>query len=440
MPDLEEIRSTLRAQGQEHLLRFYDALTEPQQSTLLAQLAAVPWGKLPEWIERFVRKPLPPEVPEKITPPPIVPARPRDDDEARRQDGARRRGRDLVAAGKVAAFVVAGGQGTRLGYEGPKGCLEATPVAHKPLFQVFAEQIRAAARRAGTTIPWYVMTSSTNDVATRAFFREHQFFGLDEADVFLLTQGTLPAISLDGKLLLAGPGQLAVSPDGHGGSLDALRASGALEDMRRRGIELISYFQVDNPLTHCIDPLFLGLHDEAGAQMSAKAVAKRDPLEKLGNFCMVDGRVRIIEYSDLPEELARATTDDGHLLFRAGSIAIHVLSLDFVEALTAEGAELPLHRALKKVPHLDEAGRTVQPDEPNAVKLERFVFDALPRAERSVILETERDEEFSPVKNADGPDSLATSLHDQVRRAAMWLEEAGVAVPRDANGQIAAAI
>ena len=311
MPDLDEIRSTLVAHDQEHLLAFHDTLAAPQQATLLEQLAAVPWDRLDEWIERFVRQPAPPEVPQQITPPPIVPARPRDDAEAARHEAARQRGRELVAAGKVAAFVVAGGQGTRLGYEGPKGCLEATPVAHKPLFQVFAEQIRAAARREGATIPWYIMTSPTNDVATRAFFREHQFFGLDEADVFFLTQGTLPAISLDGKLLLAGPGQLAVSPDGHGGSLDALRASGALDDMRRRGIEQISYFQVDNPLTHCIDPLFLGMHAEVEAQMSAKAVAKRDPLEKLGNFCMVDGRVRIIEYSDLPEELARATTDDG---------------------------------------------------------------------------------------------------------------------------------
>jgi UDP-N-acetylglucosamine/UDP-N-acetylgalactosamine diphosphorylase len=213
----------------------------------------------------------------------------------------------LLQAGKVAAFVVAGGQGTRLGHPGPKGCLEATPVTKKPLFQVFAEQILAAGRRAGTPVPWYVMTSPANDVATKAFFRQHDYFGLAEGDVFFLTQGTMPAIGLDGKLILSAPGSLALSPDGHGGSLKALRNSGALADMARRGVELISYFQVDNPLVRCVDPLMLGLHAVEGAEMSAKCLPKREPLEKLGNFCVVDGKVTVIEYSDLPDELAHAT-------------------------------------------------------------------------------------------------------------------------------------
>jgi UDP-N-acetylglucosamine/UDP-N-acetylgalactosamine diphosphorylase len=255
-------------------------------------------------------------------------------------------------------------------------------------------------------------------------------------------QGTLPAIEFDGKLLLARKYRLAVSPDGHGGCLTALRKNGALDDMASRGVEQISYFQVDNPIVRCLDPLFLGLHDLAGAEMSAKALPKNNPLEKLGNFCVVDGKVLVIEYSDLPEDLARSCLPDGRLKFSAGSIAIHLFRRDFVQRLTDGGrCLLPFHRADKKVPYVDPAtGEMVSPTEPNAVKLEMFVFDALPLAEKTMLLETRREEEFSPIKNMEGVDSLATSLHDQVRRWATWLEAAGVNVPRDADGHIAAAI
>ncbi|MCD6303860.1 MAG: UTP--glucose-1-phosphate uridylyltransferase [Planctomycetes bacterium] len=440
MTDLQSMQRTLAEHGQEHLLRFYEELPAPRQQALLKQLASIDFERLDEYIQRYVLSRPELEVPSEILPPPIFPARPtgREADEA---DAARKRGEQLLSEGKVAAFVVAGGQGTRLGFDGPKGCLEVTPVTHKPLFQVFAEQILAAARRYKVTIPWYVMTSPVNDVDSRAFFRRHNYFGLNPKDVFFLVQGMMPAVGLDGKCLLAEKDELAMSPDGHGGCLPALRVSGALEDMTRRGVEYISYFQVDNPLVHCIDPLFIGLHAMRGAEMSAKCLPKRDPMEKLGNFCVADGKVMIIEYSDMPEELARATTSDGRLLFGAGSIAIHVISRSFVERLTADGeCSLPVHRAEKKVAYVDDDGRRVEPAEPNAVKLERFVFDALPLAEECVILETDRHEEFSPVKNADGEDSLTTCLHDQVRRAATWLEAAGIKVPRDADGQVAAAI
>jgi len=440
MGPLASIRKELESHGQQHLLRFYEELAEPQRESLLEQLAAIDFAGLDDLVNRYVFQCPKVSVPTDIQPPQIVPCRPTGPlaDECAQ---AFRHGEELLAAGKVAALVVAGGQGTRLGYDGPKGCFQITPVRRKPLFCALAEQIRAAARRAGTAIALYVMTSPTNDAATRAFFREHDYFGLDDRDVFFLAQGTLPAIGYDGKCLLADKGRLAVSPDGHGGSLPALRKSGALDDMARRGVELISYFQVDNPLVRCLDPLFLGLHDLRGAEMSAKCLPKRDPMEKLGNFCLVDGRVTVIEYSDLPEELARATTDDGRLRFSAGSIAIHVLSRAFVERLTSDGrCSLPLHRADKVVPYVDESGTPVKPDQPNAVKLEMFVFDAMPLARQAAILETERAEEFSPVKNASGEDSVTTCLHDQVRRAASWLEDAGISVPRDADGQIAAAI
>jgi len=441
MAEFDSISRRLEAHGQGHLLRFYDQLSSAQQTALLEQLDAINLDQVDELIAKCVfGRPAAP-VAERIQPPEIISPTAADPAVGQLCTRAVKRGKRLISRGKVAAFVVAGGQGTRLNCQGPKGCLKATPVAHKPLFQVLAEQILAAARRAKVTIPWYVMTSPMNDVPTRAYFRQYDFFGLDSKDVFFVVQGTMPAIGFDGKLLLADKATVAVNPNGHGGSLLALRQSGALDDMAERGIELISYFQVDNPLVRCIDPLFIGLHDLRRAEMSAKVLPKRDPMEKLGNVCIVDGKTTVIEYSDMPEDLARTCTADGHLRFSAGSIAVHILSRSFVERLTEGGkGGLPFHRAEKVVPYVDEGGRLVNPQKPNAVKLEMFVFDALPLAERTVILETSRSEEFSPIKNSTGLDSLATSLHDQVRRAASWLERAGVKVPRDADGQVAAAI
>ena len=439
MTGVAAIRKQLDSHGQSHLLGFYDQLDVSQQAALVEQIEGIDFDQLDELISDYILKRPQLQIGERIEPAPVVSARSSGPVEI---EGARRRGRELIAAGKVAAFVVAGGQGTRLGYKGPKGCLEATPVAHKSLFQVFAEQIFATGRGVGGSIPWYVMTSPENDTAVRAFFRAHHYFGLPEQDVFFLVQDTMPAISFNGKVLLESKDQLALSPNGHGGCISALHSSGALDDMASRDVELISYFHVDNPLVRCIDPLFLGLHDLQAAQMSAKSLPKRDPFEPLGNLCLVDGKVTVIEYSDMPQEVATGTTEDGHLHFSAGSIGVHVLSRSFVQQLTADDRRrcLPYHRADKCVPFVDERGEVINPAEPNAVKLEMFVFDALPLADKTVLLETERSEEFSPIKNTSGQDSLPTSLHDQIRRAATWLEAAGVSVPRDADGQAAAAI
>jgi len=237
----------------------------------------------------------------------------------------------------------------------------------------------------------------------------------------------MPAFAPDGQLLMGARDSLALSPDGHGGSLRALGKSGALADMRRRGVEHLSYFQVDNPLVHCIDELFLGLHDLTGSEMSSKTIPKAGPLEKVGNFVIGDGRLQVIEYSDLPEALARQTNPDSSLRFNAGSIAIHALRVSFIERLTGGGKLLlPWHRALKKVPCVDDAGNLVKPQHPNAVKLEQFVFDAIPLARHAIVYATERAEEFSPVKNAEGVDSPATCRRDQLRRAVRWLRQAGV--------------
>jgi len=346
-------------------------------------------------------------------------------------------GAEALRAGRIAAFTVAGGQGTRLGFDGPKGTFPVTPVKRKPLFQVFAEKILAAGRRHGRPLPWFIMTSHANHAATEAFFAEHRWFGLDRARVHFFRQGRMPAVDFEGRILLESPGGIAMSPDGHGGSLRALHRSGALDVMRSEGVGTISYFQVDNPLVRCIDPAFLGWHRTHGAEMSAKMVPKAYPEEKLGHFCRQRGRLVVIEYSDLPVAMQREVDPaTGRLRYLAGSIAIHVLDREFVRRLAEAGggAALPFHRADKKVATVDAAGRPVKPAQPNGVKFEMFVFDALPFARRPLVIETDRADDFSPVKNAEGVDSPRTAREDQLRQFARWLRSVGAAVEVDATG------
>ena len=427
--DITPLRNRLHQAGQEHLLRFYDQLDDAAKKFLVSQLESLDLKSLSELAETYVKKKPIVGLPKEIKP---VEVYPRIADASRKDlyAKARRRGDDLIKTGKIAAFVVAGGQGTRLGYDGPKGQYPVTPIQHKPLFQVFAEQLLAHQRLSGRPVPWYVMTSDVNDAPTRAFFQSQNFFGLNPSDVFFFQQGMMPAYAMDGKLLLGEKGALALSPDGHGGSLRALAKSGALADMRRRGVEHLSYFQVDNPLVQIVDAFFLGLHDLTGSEMSSKTVSKAHALERVGNFVIGDGKLQVIEYSDLPHELAKRTGPGGKPLFNAASIGIHALCVEFVEQLNSGGRlSLPWHRAEKKVPYVDEKGTSIKPEKPNAVKLEQFVFDAIPLAERAIVVETERGEEFSPVKNATGDDSPETCTRDQIRRAARWLKQAGVKIP-----------
>ncbi|AQQ72026.1 putative uridylyltransferase [Limihaloglobus sulfuriphilus] len=424
MLNFEQIQEKLSSINQQHLLKYWDELPQAGQQSFLAELSELDFESIPDWIQNYVTDNKQGQIPSDLKPAPYYPANPREADQARTL------GRRLISEGKVGAFVVAGGQGTRLGYDGPKGCYPVSPIRKKPLFQIFAENILAARRRYNAVIPWYIMTSPLNNDATVKFFEDNGWFGLGEETVFIFMQGTMPNFDFDGKILLADKGSLAKSPDGHGGSLKALHRSGASAHMAKFGVEYISYFQVDNPLIKIIDPLFIGLHALSNAEMSSKALKKREPLEKVGNFCLVDGRVTVIEYSDLPEDEAAAVNPDGSLRFELGSIAIHIINRSFVERLCQGGSfRLPLHRAVKKIPCLNENGELAEPAEENGVKLETFVFDALPLARRSIILETLREEEFAPVKNAQGKDSPEVTAKMLSERAARWISSAGVEVP-----------
>ena len=438
---LEHHRRRLAACGQDHLLRFWSRLDERQRAALLDDLDQVDLDRCLPLVDTLVRTRPAPVLPRRIEPAEILPAEP---DAARERLYARARevGARAVAEGRVAAFTVAGGQGTRLGFDGPKGAFPISVVRDAPLFQLFAEFLLGVERRYGRRPRWYIMTSPSNHAETLAFLERHAYFGLAADDVMLFSQAQMPAFLPDGRIALAEPHRVALSPDGHGGSLWALAGGGALRDMRERGIEHISYFQVDNPLVRPIDPLFIGLHIETGSEMSSKAVVKADDTERVGNFAVADGRLCVIEYSDLPDELARARTPAGQRLFDAGSIAVHLLSREFVERLTrpGSGVELPWHRADKRTQVVLDDGRSVTPSTPNVVKLEMFVFDAIPLARNPLVLYTRREEEFSPVKNADGVDSPATTRRDLNRRAARWFEHCNGTVPRDPAGEPAATI
>ena len=320
--DYTALRKQLVAAGQEQVLRFVDQLDHAGQAKLAAQLTALELPRVAELADSYVRNKPEIKLPTKMEPVNVYPREPGEKYEKLYAD-ARKTGEEMLRAGKIAAFLVAGGQGTRLGYDGPKGEYPVTPIKSKPLFMVFAEQLLNHERTYGRRVPWYVMTSDVNDAPTRAFFKKNAYFGYSPDDVIFFQQGMMPAFSMDGKMLLGDKDSLALSPDGHGGSLRALQRSGALADMRRRGVEHLSYFQVDNPMVYCIDPLFMGLHALTGSEMSSKTVPKVGPLEKVGNFVFADGTVQVIEYSDLPDSFAKQTNPDGSLRFNAGSIAIH---------------------------------------------------------------------------------------------------------------------
>lgn len=349
---------------------------------------------------------------------------------------ALRVGERAIGAGEVAVFVVAGGQATRLGVEAPKGTLGITPIKGKSIFEHHAEKIRAVSKRHGTRLPFYIMTSETNDAPTRELFDENECFGLSPSDVFFFKQEMMPALDLDGKLMLDEKGHIFTSPNGHGGSISSLKSSGALADMRARGVKHIFYFQVDNVLIRMADPVFLGHHIEKRAEMSAKVAPKRNPEEKVGVVCRVGTKTTVIEYSDLPDEHKHARNRDGSLKFSAGNLAIHVLDVGFVEWLNEKEHSLPFHIAEKTTPFLNDSGRLVKPRKKNGLKFEKFVFDALSRARATAILEVNREEEFAPIKNATGEDSPDTARHLMMEFYAKWLEAAGAHVPRDSDGRL----
>lgn len=432
-----ELIASFRDAGQGQVFAFFNELPAAAQNQLLEQAAEIDLAEIARLKTELIDQDAAAAVDLSDLAPAPFEALPAHGGDASAWAEALIAGEAALRAGRVAAFTVAGGQGTRLGYDGPKGTYPVTPVRQKTLFQVFAEKIAAAGRRYGCEIPWLIMTSHQNHAATEGFFQAHGYFGLSPELVHFFRQGRMPAVDGAGKIMLESKDSIAMSPDGHGGSLRALDRSGALDFLAARGVDTISYFQVDNPLVRFIDPTFIGWHLRRGSEMSSKMVPKAYAAEKVGHFCTQRGKVVVVEYSDLPMSLQQETdAASGALRYLAGSIAIHVLDREFVRRLARGGAGLamPFHRANKKIATIDAQGAPVKPSSPNGIKFEMFVFDALPFARNPVVIETLRANDFSPVKNAEGVDSPASCRDDQLRQFARWANANGAAVPVDATG------
>jgi UDP-N-acetylglucosamine/UDP-N-acetylgalactosamine diphosphorylase len=428
----ESLLQKLRQFRQEHVVADWERLAADGRRELVEGLEAIDFAELQSLYERRdVKDALPPI--DRIEP---LPRPPEDPSQV---EAFRTRGKQAFERGEVAFLVVAGGQGSRLGFEQAKGLFPIGPISGKTLFQIHAEKVVALERKYRRAIPFLVMTSPATDMETRAYFRDNQAFGLQDVRIF--QQGTMPALDLEtGRLLLEAPGKLFLSPNGHGGTLTGLAESKLIDALKRAGVRVVSYFQVDNPLTILADDVFLGQHLLNDAQASSKVIDKKHPTEKVGNLVLIDGRKGIIEYSDLPDELAHAKDEQGRPKLWAGNPAIHLFDVEFLDKVTSGADAIPWHVAKKKVPYMAPDGSKVQPTTENALKFERFIFDVLPKADRWTVRTTSRPREFEPVKNATGPDSPATCRQALINLAGTMLEEVGVKVPRDAEGNATTAI
>ena len=411
----EEAERRLQATGQEHVLRFWDDLDETHRVRLLA---AVEGLDLP-WIAAAFESEIASVDPAHVHPYTTVIRR----DNPKSAD-ARARGEKALRAGEVGVLLVAGGAGTRLGFDGPKGAFPIGPLSKRSLFQVHAERLVAIGARYGIIPPLYLMTSPKNHDETCRIFEAHDNFGLPQDRVLIFPQGLAPAIDMAGELLLSDKDALVMSPNGNGGLFSALRDGGAFDHMDATGVKTISYIQVDNALADSTDPLFIGFHLLDDNAFSCKAIPKTGPFEKVGNYAEVAERLGIVEYFEIPEALATQTNDAGELLFNWGNPGLFLWSRDFAKAQAAR-VDLPVHKAHKRIPHIDAAGHRVEPTEPNGYKLETFALDTLAVAERAIVFACERDEEFAPVKNAEGQDSPASAQALMTARYRQWIEAAG---------------
>ncbi len=407
--------------NQDHVFKFWNDLNDSEKKILLNELSSIDFEQLKKI---YSQKEI--SLRTDFKPAPYI-ALPSTDKELKLYDQARKAGIEHIRNNKVCAFIVAGGQGSRLGYSGPKGKFPVGPVSNKTLFQIHGEKILKYSKKYNASIPWLVMTSDVNHTETAEYFEEMKYFGLNKKDVFIFSQEMIPSLDINGKLILSSKCTLFKNPDGHGGSLTILKKSGALDEIRKRRIETISYFQVDNPLVKIIDPVFIGFHVLNGAEISSKSLAKSSAAEKVGVFIEYpDKRLGVIEYSDLPKEKAELTDENGKLKFISGSIAIHLFSTEFIEKITSGGEiALPFHTAKKKISSYTADGNK----EIDGLKFEKFVFDALPLTDKNNIFETNREDEFAPVKNATGEDSVHSSQMLMNNLYRKWLISKGVKIP-----------
>jgi len=428
-----ELQERLEQVGQEHLLRFWDELNDEQQCGLVAQIEAIDFSALAALYEKKDKASGINKLAQQAQAPSSVFTLGKGDAEKTiTPETAIAQGCEALDEGQVAVVLVAGGQGTRLGFDHPKGMYPVGPVSDSTLFKILAEKIVALGRRHGRPLPFCIMTSHATHAETIEYFEANDRFGIAPEDLLVFSQGTMPAVDLEsGRVLLAGKDAIAITPDGHGGMLAAFASSGVLGQLEQRGVKHAFYLQVDNALVDVGSPEFLGYHVLSGSEYSCQAIEKTAPEDKVGNLVSIKGQLKIIEYSDLPEEVGERRNEDGSLTISAGSIGVHIFDIPFLRRMADAPDSLSFHIAKKKVPYLDESGEVQKSETPNAIKFERFIFDLLPQAENAIVVQVAPCDHFAPLKDADGEADTDTPtwVREQLSAyAARCLRAAGVEV------------
>lgn len=392
----------LKKYGQEHILNNYEELSEESKTKLLDQILTIDFNQIMELYNETKK-----EISfanDKIEPIDYTDKSALTLEELKKYNDL---GEKAIREGKYAVVTMAGGQGTRLGHNGPKGTFKLGLENDKSIFEILIETLKENNGKYGITIPWYIMTSRENNVQTENFFKENNYFGYDPKSIVFFKQGELPMCSEDGKLLLDETGVIKEAADGHGGIFESMRRNGIIYDMQTRGIEWVFIGPVDNVLVKMVDPTLLGLAIDKKVLAGGKSVVKAGPKEKVGVFCKRNGKPGVVEYTEITQDMAEATDENGQLVFGESHINCNLFNIKAIEEVSKK--KLPYHSAHKKAKYINENGELVIPEKPNAFKFESFIFDAFDMLDDMAILRVKREDEFAPVKNAEGNDSPETA-------------------------------
>ncbi len=390
----EELKSILKKYGQEHLLNHYETLDEKHKKELLNQIETLNLELITSLYKNTKKEEK--NENDKITPIEYMDKEKLYDDYKYFENI----GKKAIKERKLAAVTMAGGQGTRLGHNGPKGTYDIGLDSHKSLFELLSDHLKEAEKKYEVVIPWFIMTSRENNKATIEFFEKNKYFGYQkEKNIFFFIQGELPMIDTEGKILIGEDGLIKQAADGHGGIYESLVKTGMTKKMREMGIEWVFIGGVDNCLAKMVDPVLMGIAIDKKVTVACKSAVKANPHEKVGVFCKRNGKPNVIEYSEITEEMAEETDEKGELLYGESHLLCNLFRVDAIERMGAN--PLPYHIAYKKATYLDQNGEVIVPTSPNAYKFEAFLFDAFGEVDDMAILRVKREEEFAPVKNAD---------------------------------------
>ena len=404
MKKYEEIKEILKKNNQEQLLVCYDKLDTEGKEKLLNQISDIDFKQINTLYENTKNNKNTNSKDDLIEPIDYVDESKLTEEEYNNYKNV---GENIIKTKKLAVLTVAGGQGTRLGFKGPKGKYDIGLDTHESLFELICKPLKEANKKYGVIIPWYIMTSNENNEETVSFFKENNYFGYPEKEVKFFIQGEIPMISEDGKILVNEEGFVKLAADGHGGVFKSMVRSGVLKDLNARNVDWLVIGPVDNPLINMADPIFLGVTASKNCMAAGKSVVKANPEERVGVFCKRNKKPSVIEYTEISQEMCNLRDKNGELVFGESNVNCNLFNMKRINEVAEN--ELPYHAAHKKADYIDENGKLVVAEKPNAYKYETFIFDAFESMESMAILRVKREEEFAPVKNAEGVDSPATS-------------------------------